>query len=307
MRVAVIIAARDVAPYIGDAVHSVLAQSHGDLRLIVVDDGSVDATASIVAAIRDDRLRLVSETGRGVSAARNRGAAEAGPSGACLFLDGDDWLAPDALRRLVAALASHTTAAAAHAPFAFVGERAHPDAPGPLDRRAAPVRRAMLPALMLGNLFVNGGHVLIRARAWAAAGGFNEALAFAEDWEFWLRLALQGPFAAVGGAPVLFVRRRPGSLMHGAATRLEAYRPVLAAISANRALKARLGARRFARLVARAERELSWTIGREMLRRGDAAGAWPLLCRGIWGRPRPQRVMVLAAAWTQAKRQTHGM
>ena len=84
--------------------------------------------------------------------------------------------------------------------------------------------------------------------------------------------------------------------MHGAATRMEAYRPALAAVAANRALADRLGARRFARLLRRAELELSWTLGRERLRRGDAIGARPLLWHGVWGRPRPQRLALLALA-----------
>lgn len=294
MRVAVVIAARDVAPYIGAAIASVLAQSHADFSLTVVDDGSCDGTRATVGRFRDYRLRLVEEAGRGVSAARNRGAATVDGAEALLFLDGDDWLAPDALRLMAAALAWDSGVVAVHAPFAFVAAEASPAAPGRYDRRAAPSVPDLLPLLMLGNLFANGGHVLIRAAAWAAAGPFREDLVFAEDWEFWLRLALQGPLLALGGAPQLFVRRRPGSLMHQAATRMEAYRPVLAAIAANHALASRLGASRFTRLLRQAELELCWTLGREMLRRGDAAGARPLLWRGLWGRPRPQRLALLA-------------
>jgi glycosyltransferase involved in cell wall biosynthesis len=294
MRVAVVIAARDVAPYIGVAIASVLTQSHADLSLTVVDDGSCDGTRAVVGGFRDLRLHLVEEAGRGVSAARNRGAETLGDAEALLFLDGDDWLAPDALRLMAAALAQDGAAVAVHAPFAFVAAEATPAAPGRGDRRTAPHAPDLLPRLMLGNLFANGGHVLIRAAAWAAAGPFREDLAFAEDWEFWLRLALQGTFLALGGAPQLFVRRRAGSLMHQAATRMEAYQPVLAAIAANRAIAARLGAARFGRLLRRAELELCWTLGRELLRRGDPAGARPLLWRGLWGRPRPQRLALLA-------------
>jgi glycosyltransferase involved in cell wall biosynthesis len=285
-----------VAPYIGAAVESVLSQSHADLSLTVVDDGSVDDTGGVVAGFSDGRLRLLGDLGRGVSAARNRGAAEAAgrEADALLFLDGDDWLARDALRRLVAALAGDGGVAAAHAPFAYVAAEAGPASPGRLDRRTAPSTRDLLPQLMLGNLFANGGHVLIRAAAWVAAGPFREDLAFAEDWEFWLRLALQGPFLALAGDPLLFVRRRTGSLMHLSATRIEAYRPALAAVAANGAIAARLGTTRFAQLLRRAELELSWTLGREMLRRGDPAGARPLLWRGLWGRPRPQRLALLA-------------
>ena len=89
--------------------------------------------------------------------------------------------------------------------------------------------------------------------------------------------------------------------MHGAATRIEAYRPALAAVAANAAIAARLGRRRFARLLRQSELELAWTLGREMLRRGDPAGAKPLLWRGIWGRPRPQRLALLALAFAKGR------
>jgi hypothetical protein len=82
---------------------------------------------------------------------------------------------------------------------------------------------------------------------------------------------------------------------------MEAYRPALAAVAANGALAARLGMPRFMRLLRRAERELAWTLGREVLRRGDAVGARPLLWRGLWGRPRPQRLAFLALALAKAR------
>jgi glycosyltransferase involved in cell wall biosynthesis len=293
VRVAVIIAAYDIAPFVGDAVSSVLAQSHADLSLIVVDDGSRDETAAIVGAVGDPRLTLVRQANRGLPAARNRGAAEAGGAEALLFLDGDDFLTPDAVARLVEALRRDPPAVAAHGPFAFVSEAARPGTPGRLDRRMAPRQARLLSRLMVGNLFANGGHVLIRAPAWTAAGPFAD-LSYAEDWEFWLRLALQGRFASIGGSPLLFVRRRVGSMMHIGATLSESYRPVLAAIAANRAIETSLGPRRFRKLLRRAEAECSWTIGRELLRRGRRKEALGPLRRGAFGRPKPLRLALLA-------------
>lgn len=304
MRVAVIIAARNLAPFIEDALHSVLAQSASDLHLILVDDGSEDGTADIAARLGGDvRLHILRQTRTGVAGARNRGAAHpaARDADSLLFLDGDDWLAPDALARLIAALAAAPTAAAAHAPFAYVAEQARPSRTGPLDLRAV-APGALLPRLLLGNLFANGGHVLIRAEAWAACGGFREDIPFAEDWELWPRLALTGPFVATGGGPALFVRRRQGSLMHGAATRLAAYEPAFAALAANPALAARLGPARLARLLRRARLEAFWTVGREMLRRGEARPALTFLARGFWGRIRPQRLLILGLALWRARR-----
>ncbi|HTI01437.1 MAG TPA: glycosyltransferase [Acidisoma sp.] len=303
MRVAVIIAARNLAPFIGDAIRSVLRQSHPDLTLILVDDGSEDATADRAIQIGGSRLHLLQQPAQGISHARNRGAAHpaARAAEALLFLDGDDWLAPDAIARLCAGLAGTPGAAAIQAPFAYVAEGATPDAAGALDHRKVS-GTDLLARLILGNLFANGGHVLIRSEAWARAGGFREDLRFAEDWEFWPRLALLGPILAAAGPPALFVRRRQGSLMHGAATRLAAYEPTLAAIAQNADIAARLGPARLAHLSSRARRELLWTVGREMLRRGEASPALPLLRRGIGGRPRPQRLLILARALWLARR-----
>src|ERR1039458_9631138 len=105
MRVGMLAHAWNVGPWIADAIRSVIAQTHTNWRMVVVDDGSTDATASLAAGFPDDRLTLPRQANAGVSTARNRGLAALDASAdAVLFLDADDWLAPDALARLVAAL-----------------------------------------------------------------------------------------------------------------------------------------------------------------------------------------------------------
>src|ERR1700722_12624504 len=103
MRIAVITPAFNAAPFIADAIRSVLAQTHRDLRMVVVDDGSTDATASVATSFADPRLTLIWQCNAGVAAARNRGMA-AVEADALLFLDADDWLAPAALATLSATL-----------------------------------------------------------------------------------------------------------------------------------------------------------------------------------------------------------
>ena len=93
MRIGIVTPAFNVSPFIGETIVSVLAQTHGDWTMVVVDDGSTDETASVVRGFDDPRLRLVSQQNAGVSAARNRGAV-ALDCDAVLFLDGDDGLAP---------------------------------------------------------------------------------------------------------------------------------------------------------------------------------------------------------------------
>ena len=96
MHIFIIMPAYDVADFIATAIESVLAQTHRDWTLVVIDDGSTDATAEVAAGF-GEAVRLIRQKNSGVSVARNAGAAAA--SGDWLaFLDADDWYAPDRIR-----------------------------------------------------------------------------------------------------------------------------------------------------------------------------------------------------------------
>ncbi|MEM1373325.1 MAG: glycosyltransferase [Pseudomonadota bacterium] len=79
------------------AVASVLSQSHQDLELIVVDDGSTDSTASTLARVADPRLKVIEGPHQGVSAARNRGM-DAATGDVVFYLDSDNSWTPDFIR-----------------------------------------------------------------------------------------------------------------------------------------------------------------------------------------------------------------
>lgn len=95
-RVSVVMPAFNAAATLGRAMRSVLAQTHRELELIVVDDASTDATARVIAEVAAGDRRVVAlrqERNAGVAAARNAGLAAA--SGAYVaFLDSDDWWHP---------------------------------------------------------------------------------------------------------------------------------------------------------------------------------------------------------------------
>lgn len=97
--VSVIIPTYNRAAVLPAAIDSVLAQTHDDFELLVVDDGSTDDTEAIVTGYDDDRVRYVAhETNRGANAARNTGI-DAADGRYVAFLDSDDRWAPTKLRR----------------------------------------------------------------------------------------------------------------------------------------------------------------------------------------------------------------
>ena len=103
----VIIPLYNKAAYIRRSLNSVLAQSFNDFELIVVDDGSTDESGSIVASYTDPRIRLIRQENAGVSAARNRGVAEAKAAWLAL-LDADDEYFPNFLEKIHEAIVNHS-------------------------------------------------------------------------------------------------------------------------------------------------------------------------------------------------------
>jgi glycosyltransferase involved in cell wall biosynthesis len=294
--VSIVTPAFDVAPFIGDAIASARAQGHAAWEMIVVDDGSRDGTARAAedAAEGDPRIRILRQPNGGVSAARNAGLAAARGE-AFLFLDADDWLAPDAVARLAAALT--TGYVAAYGPWAATAESARPGDP-PLHLKAGPFPQGdILDLLLVQNLLANGGHLLVRRTAFEAAGGFHPAIRYGEDWECWIRLALQGRFARVAGRdPLLFVRERQGSAYRRMARDPAAFAPAMTAIWGNPALVARLGPARHARIRARAEAENAWVVGKELIRHGAQEEGIARLRAAFAAAPGPKRAALLTAA-----------
>ena len=97
MRVSIIIPCYDVQEHLPGALGSALAQDHPDTEIICVDDGSKDGTRRVLAdfsASNPGRIRILEQTNKGASAARNAGAVVC--TGAYIqFLDADDTILPD--------------------------------------------------------------------------------------------------------------------------------------------------------------------------------------------------------------------
>lgn len=100
--ISVIIPAYNVEGYLPRCLDSVLAQTHRELEVIVINDGSTDGTAAIADAyaLRDSRVRVIHQANAGLATVRNRGI-ELARGSYVSFVDGDDEIEPDMLERLL--------------------------------------------------------------------------------------------------------------------------------------------------------------------------------------------------------------
>ena len=203
--VSVVIPTRDRRRLLALTLHSVRRQREVDLEVVVVDDGSADDTAETVAALADPRIRLVRhDRPQGVSAARNRGIAEAGGAWVA-FLDDDDLWAPDKLTRQLQA--AHQTGRT----WVYTGEVSVDQRLRVLDGAPPAAPDRVLERLGRHNAVPAGAsNVLVRAETLARAGRFDPGLRNNEDWDMWIRLARLGPPAWVC-RPLVALRVHPGN------------------------------------------------------------------------------------------------
>ncbi|MEA2268531.1 MAG: hypothetical protein QOC64_1141, partial [Solirubrobacteraceae bacterium] len=192
--------------FVADAVDSVLGQTHAPAECIVVDDGSTDATAEVVARF-GDAVRLIRQRNAGVSAARNRGAAAA-TGRYVAFLDADDAWAPAKLERQLAA-----TARLPEPGLVLCDLELFDEATGATLGRAAmqPGPRTLLDMVLFeGVETVSCSSTALLPRAlFERMGGFDAALSMSADWDFLASALLTAPVASV---PEALVRYR----VHGA-------------------------------------------------------------------------------------------
>lgn len=99
--ISVIIPIYNLSEYLSKSIESVLAQTYKNFEIIAVDDGSIDNSGELLKeyAKRDGRVKPISKKNGGVSSARNLGI-EKSAGEYIFFLDGDDWLEPNALEKL---------------------------------------------------------------------------------------------------------------------------------------------------------------------------------------------------------------
>lgn len=199
--VSVIIPTYNRAGWVTEAVASVLAQTYQDFEVLVVDDGSTDATLEALAPFYRQVKVLRTAQRRGVAAARNLGLSAA--RGEWLaFLDSDDLWRPDKLARQMAYLREHPELLICQTDETWVRNGVRVNAP--LSHRKVE-GEIFLPSLE--RCMISPSAVVLHRRLLEEVGRFDETLPAAEDYDLWLRVTWRYP---VGLVPEPLVVKRGG-------------------------------------------------------------------------------------------------
>ncbi len=211
--VSVVIPAWNAEQTISETLRSVRAQTHTNLDIIIVDDGSKDGTAELVLAHAkvDPRVRLLRQRNKGVAEARNHGARNS--KGRFLaFVDADDlWAAEKVAKQLTALNAFGPETKVVYTWSAVIDQ----------DGQITGIHRAtasgnVLELMCASNFICNGSAVLLTREAFTAVGGFDtsffeEGVQGCEDWQFYIDLASKFRFAVVP-EPLTGYRRTDGAM-----------------------------------------------------------------------------------------------
>jgi glycosyltransferase involved in cell wall biosynthesis len=184
--VSVIIPVFNAAQWIRESISSVIAQTYSHLEIIIVDDGSTDETAAVVAELTDPRIHVVRQPQRGAAAARNAGLAIA--SGRFVqFLDADDLLSAQKIERQVAALDQESADSIASCEWIHLGDA------GIRKPEQYTCWRVRDPIEWLVRSLRGGG--MMQPAAWLTprvaidrAGSWNEKLTLHDDGDFFARV-----------------------------------------------------------------------------------------------------------------------
>lgn len=190
LKISVIVPAYQAADTIKRTILSAAHQTYPPCEIIVCDDGSRDGTVGVIEALGSSingvAVRLLTQSNRGAGAARNR-ALESATSEWVAFLDADDEWLPEKLERSVSEIGKSDLTLVAHSYVQVASDTS--------ERIIDCTRRYRATTQTFSALYRYGyiatSSVVVRKSAVVSAGGFDETLATAQDFDLWLKILSQ--------------------------------------------------------------------------------------------------------------------
>lgn len=219
--VSVIVPVFNQRRFLAETAACLAGQSWRSVEIIYVDDGSTDGSSEFLDTLAEDRTRVIHQSNRGPSAARNAGLRLA-EGDFVQFLDGDDLISADKLAHDVGFLQSHPGYDLVSCEVSYFRESVE-------NRRPADWAVAfgdLLSALLGGNVLMIHAP-LMRRDAAERAGEFDEDIAGCEDWDYWLGLAACGIRGRFVSGIRAFCRQHEGQSSHDGWRMLKGARKVL--------------------------------------------------------------------------------
>ena len=182
-KVSVVIPCYNDKDYIQETVQSVLNQTFQDFEIIIVDDGSNEATKKVLSGLKNGKLQIITQLNQGLSAARNNSIKQARAE-YILILDSDDTFDKHFLEKAVAILDENQNVGAVSS-YCNIFIKDH-----------RIIYKHSPQGGDVGNFLFDNNSVsfaLIRKKCWEAIGGYDEKMKNGfEDWEFWIALTKRG-------------------------------------------------------------------------------------------------------------------
>lgn len=211
-QVSVVMATYNRSTYLREAIASALAQTFQPFELIIVDDGSADDTAAVVASFDDPRIRYTYQDNAGQSAALNCGLAQA-RGGYIAFLDDDDRFLSHNLTTQISFLEANPDIGLVGGNVALIAADGTylQDREGWSEPRELTWPACLYACPLVPSAVVLHSRWLERLEAW-----FDPALLRFQDVDFWTRLHLAGCRMRWNPEVVSVYRQHPGQMRHDA-------------------------------------------------------------------------------------------
>lgn len=197
---------------VGNTIRSVLAQSFQDFELLVINDGSTDSSRAVVAAVKDNRIRIVDKANGGISSSRNEGIKSAKHE-LVAFLDADDLWEPDFLETINRLVIDYPDADCYTTGYACKYNDIILNTFGARERG---IIRDFFRQVYDGPV-MHSSSVCVRKEVFERIGYFDTAIRRGEDYEMWARMGRSVSIAATPEVKVgyrLNTENRAMSVLH---------------------------------------------------------------------------------------------